>query len=393
MSANNLQTNRNATRYFFATSENGEQTLGLQYGTTGGTPNLSTMAVTISGGGGNGVIVNTAPSYQATDYIFAEQGMGVYGSTYFTPSTLTASVTGINLTSDRTGGTGIACIESYAGNGSVGGFEFLSRGVDSALVSTPIDAYFSALGSPGAVAKVGQTGQLVAGQGVVAPVEVALSKPDTGVSGVGAFTISDLSGGSALSRWSFYKYGVTSGANVGSDLALGAYSDNGTFIASCLTARRATGQIATINNYTYPQAVVSVPPSTLSPGAVSVPNASPTSVLSITGASSLIAGANYMTDINFTFSATNATANAVWLQFGVRLGGNGAFNYENPIYLPVGGTGLNLSMSLNQISDMGSATPGLIEIIAYQQNIATGTISVTATTSSSSPPHLLKMIT
>ncbi len=100
MSANNLQTNRNATRYFFATSENGEQTLGLQYGTTGGTPNLSTMAVTISGSGGNGVIVNTAPSFQATDYIFAEEGLGAYGSTYFTPSTLATTITGINLTSE-----------------------------------------------------------------------------------------------------------------------------------------------------------------------------------------------------------------------------------------------------------------------------------------------------
>ena len=78
MSALNNQTNRNISRYFFATAEaSGDQTLGLQYGTTGGSPNLSTMAVTISGAGGNGVIVNTAPSFQATDYIFAEEGMGV----------------------------------------------------------------------------------------------------------------------------------------------------------------------------------------------------------------------------------------------------------------------------------------------------------------------------
>jgi hypothetical protein len=162
MSANNLQTNRNATRYFFATAEaSGDQTLGLQYGTTGGSPNLSTMAVIISGAGGNGVIVNTAPSYQATDYIFAEEGIGAYGSTYFTPSTLATTISGINLTSDRANGSGIACIESYGGNGSFGGFEFLSRGVNSALLSTPMDALISSIGRPGATAVLGGSGTMV----------------------------------------------------------------------------------------------------------------------------------------------------------------------------------------------------------------------------------------
>jgi hypothetical protein len=163
MSALNNQTNRNTSRFFFATAEAaGDQTLGLQFGSSGGTPNLSTTAVTISGTGGNGVIINQGPSFQATEYIFAEEGMGVYGSTYFTPSTLATTITGINFSSDRTPASGIACIESYGGNGTYKGFEFLGRGVNSELISTPLENYFSGLGSPGALAILDISGQFVA---------------------------------------------------------------------------------------------------------------------------------------------------------------------------------------------------------------------------------------
>ena len=159
----NNQTNKNNSRFFFATAEAaGDQTLGLQFGSSGGTPNLSTTAVTISGTGGNGVIINQGPSFQATEYIFAEEGMGAYGSTYFTPSTLATTITGINFSSDRTPASGIACIESYGGNGTYKGFEFLGRGVNSQLLSTPLESVFNTLGSPGALAVLDISGQFLA---------------------------------------------------------------------------------------------------------------------------------------------------------------------------------------------------------------------------------------
>jgi hypothetical protein len=393
MSALNNQTNRNQNRYFFATTENGEQTLGLQFGTTGGSPNLSTMAVTISGSGGNGVIVNTAPSFQATDYIFAEEGMGVYGSTYFTPSTLSGTITGLNLSTDRANGSGIACIESYAGNGSTGGFEFLSRGVGSALLSTPMDSYFSSIGRPGATAVLGASGSLVAGAATVGTSAVALSAADTGSGGVGALNINDLSGGQSYGRWSWYKYGAVGPGDTGSDLALGAYNNNGTFLASALTARRATGQIATINQYTYPQALITVPAVAQAPGGVSVANATVVSLLSITGVTGLVAGQYYLTDVNVQISVTSALAVGAFLDFGVRLGGNGSFSYGNTIFVPVGGIPFNVQISLNQISDMGTATPGLVEVVGYQQNASSGAITVAASIASGGASHQFKNIT
>ena len=246
MSALNNQTNRNASRYFFATAEaSGDQTLGLQFGTTGGTPNLSTMAVTISGAGGNGVIVNQAPSFQATDYIFAEEGMGVYGSTYFTPSTLATTITGINLSTDRSAGSGIACIESYSGNGSTGGFEFLSRGVGGALVSTTnadTNNYLTGIGRPGATAALGATGTFVT---ATLQSAVCNNVQSVSVSGTGCYNILDLSGGSDVkNRWSIGKFGATSVGNVGSDLALFSYQDDGNFLGNPLTVRRADGAMA-----------------------------------------------------------------------------------------------------------------------------------------------------
>jgi hypothetical protein len=252
MSANNLQTNRNATRFFFATAENGEQTLGLQYGTTGGTPNLSTMAVTISGSGGNGVIVNTAPSYQATDYIFAEQGMGAYGSTYFTPSTLATTVTGINLSSDRTPGSGLACIESYAGNGSLRGFEFLSRGVDGQVVSSinvNMNNYLSTIGRPGATAALGGNGSCFASDSWIAPYFTSLNA-QAGAGGRPAFGIQDLSGALGVTpefRWAIGTSGVATGANAGSDLTLFSYNDDSSFNSAPWSVKRSDGAMSIQN--------------------------------------------------------------------------------------------------------------------------------------------------
>lgn len=394
MSANNLQTNRNASRYFFATSENGEQTLGLQYGTTGGATNLSTMAVTISGSQGNGVIVNQAPQYVATEFMVAEDAL-ITGtnSSYFTMSTINNTLVGVNMSIDRNPGSGLACIEAYSGNGAYKGFEFLSRGVNSALQSTLMDSYLSTIGSPGAIAKIGGNGQLVAGQSVVGISEIALSAQDTG-GGVGCFNVSDLSGGQARTRWSWFKTGVETGGNTGTNLNLGAYNDAGNFLGNVMQITRATPAVSTINSYAYPQAVVAIPPSAISPGATSVGNATPVVILTIPASGAgLIPGANYLTDINITLSATNPLAVPVFLQIGVRLGGNGAFNYENPITLLAGvGIPVNCAVSINQITNMGSTNTN-IDIIAYQQSSAPGTISVTATTSSGSPSHLLKMIT
>ena len=163
MSANFLNTNRNANRYFFATTENGEQDLGLTYGTTGGVVNLSTMSVTLSGGGG-AVVVNQAPQYVASEFVIGEDAL-ITGtnSQYFTPSTLTSSIVGVNISYDRLGGTGMACIESYGGNGSSKGFEFLSRGLNSELLSTVntnFNYYVSSIGKPGASFVIGANGEV-----------------------------------------------------------------------------------------------------------------------------------------------------------------------------------------------------------------------------------------
>ena len=161
MSANFLNTNRNADRYFFATTENGEQDLGLAFGTTGGVVNLSTMSVTLSGGGGS-VIVNEAPQFIASEFVVGEDAL-ITGtnSQYFTMSTLTSSIVGVNISYDREGGTGMACIETYAGNGSLKGFEFLTRGLNAELLSTTSvahNSWVSSIGRPGATAVIGGNG-------------------------------------------------------------------------------------------------------------------------------------------------------------------------------------------------------------------------------------------
>jgi hypothetical protein len=390
MSALFNATNINQARYFFATSQNGEQVLDLEFGTTGGSPNLSTMAVAISGDQGNAVVVNQAPQFIATEFAVGEDALiAGTNSSYFTLSTLATNLTGINLSIDRINGSGIACVESYATNGSVGGFEFLSRGVNSALISTPINAYLSTIGSPGAVAKIGSNGQFVAGQGVVAPVEVALSAPDTGNAGVGAFTISDLSGGNALSRWSFYKYGVPGAGNTGSDLALGSYDNTGTFISSCLTATRATGKIATINSYAYPQTLLSTLGVANQTG-VSVPAASPTVIYTITNPN-LTPNGIYLCDVGFSWQVGSPGATGNWIELGLRLGSNGSFNYDVPQYIPPGGTGTGfISNSVSQITDMGNVNTN-IDVIAYHNNATP--ISISTNTISGGNMNYFKMIT
>ena len=250
--ARNLQTNINQSRYFFATSEAGEQELGLST-ISGGGPNgnISSLAVTISGPAGNAVVVSEGPSYMASEFISADQG-AIFGSgsTYWTGSTITSTITGINLSSDRFPGSGTACIESYSGNGSLRGFEFLTRGVNSELVSTGqvLDGYISSIGRPGATAVLGGTGT------ILTPFHVgqnfnAYVPPATG-GGQGIFTINDLSGANGVTpqgRWAIGTTGVPTGGNAGSDYALFAYNDAGVFQVSPYQVRRADGAMRIAN--------------------------------------------------------------------------------------------------------------------------------------------------
>jgi hypothetical protein len=249
MSLNN-QTNRNSSRYFFATSENGEQQLGLQYGTTGGSPSISTMAVTITGSQGNGVVVNLAPAFGATEYVFGEQSVFAgSGSSYFTPSTLIDTVSGINLSTDRVPGSGIACIESYGTNGTFGGFEFLNRGVNAMLLSTNSvginDLLSTSLGKPGAAASLNPAGVFVTNAlwgSTHASVDYA-----TGGGGRPCFNIEDLSGVNTLNRWSIGTAVPPAGGNTGSDLAIFSYADGGNFLDTPMTVRRSDGAVAIQN--------------------------------------------------------------------------------------------------------------------------------------------------
>jgi len=396
MSALNNQTNKNPNRFFFATAENGEQTLGLQFGTTGGTPNLSTMAVTISGASGNGVIVNQAPSFQATDYIFAEEGMGVYGSTYFTPSTLATTVTGINLTSDRVPGSGVACIEAYGGNGSQGGFELLSRGVNSALISTTSAAanqWMSSIGRPGATAVLGSSGTFLTG-GVQAAALTAFDFPSP--AGAGALNISDLSATAILPRWSIGKFGATPGGNAGSDLALFSYDDAGSFLGNVLQVRRSDGamninNLSSVNSAIYPQNLLSTV-MTGTQGVVATSNV--VSLLfshSSATTSNMIAGQNYLVDVPANIITGAPGGSGAWLDMGLRLGSNGSFNYVQSMFIPPGGTPpQGVGQGIIQICDMGSSNKN-IDIVGYLQGVAS--LSISTSQSIGGAGAFMKMMT
>lgn len=391
MAANFNQTNKNGNRYFFATTEEGEQDLFIN--TVAAAP-FTDYYVGITGSGGNQVQINQMPDIIGTVTTGGEEMLYAgTASTYKTLSTLSATATGISLSTDRAAGSGIATIESYRSNGSTGGFEFLSRGVNSELLSTPMDSYLTSIGRPGATAALGASGQLVVGQSVVANSAIALSVADTG-GGVGCFNVVDLSGGTPLTRWSWFKTGAEVGGNTGTNLNLGAYNDAGNFTNTCLQAVRATGQISTINAYAYPQALITVPSVAGGPGATNVPAATPTVVNTLTGITSLVAGQYYLTDVNIQLtSIVNTTGQNVYLDFGVRLGGNGSFSYGNTMFVPVGGIPFAVQVSLNQISDMGSSAPGVVDIVCYQQNAAVGAITITAVTVTGGASHQFKMIT
>lgn len=256
MSALNNQTNVNVSRYFFATQEAGEQTLTTTTQTAG---NFTDFYVGISGPQGNQVQINQMPDVIGTVTTGGEEMLYAgTASTYKTLSSLSQTATGISLSTDRFPGTGLATIESYASNGPLKGFEFLSRGANSELVSTiyeGINVSISTVGSVGATAKLGGNGSFITGD-VTAGAFSATEYP----SGSPAFTggkpcygIRDISGAdnaTSQARWAIGTTGLPTGGNQGSDYTLFRYSDAGNFIDVPYAVRRSDGgtQISNISS-------------------------------------------------------------------------------------------------------------------------------------------------
>lgn len=238
----NLQTNINQNRYFFATQEAGEQQLYLSTSIIGG---LSTQILGISGPAGNEVNYTTAPYFVASEFLGSDQGLGVGGSsTYWTQSTINTSLSGISLSTDRIPGSGIACIESYGTNGQ-GGFEFLSRGVNSEVVSTTqtyMDNYLSSIGSPGATALLQPTGALNVSLGMTTPFYTSLQPSLSSLRS--HYGIQDLSGPLGITRiprWTIGTSNLATGGDAGTDLCIFGFSDNGTYLGNYLEIQRANG--------------------------------------------------------------------------------------------------------------------------------------------------------
>lgn len=254
MAANFNQTNKNGTRYFFATTEEGEQDLFLSTITAGA---LTDFYVGITGSGGNLVQINQMPDVIGTVTAGGEEMLYAgTASTYKTLSSLSGTAVGTSISIDRAPGSGITTIEAYAGNGSTGGYEFLSRGVNSALVSTnnvDTNDVLTAIGRPGATAALGASGTFITAthQGAVFN-----NVQSVAPSGAGCYNISDMSGGSDIKgRWSMGKFGATSGGNSGSDLAFFAYQDDGTFLGNHLSIKRSDGA-TTIQNISSMQTLI-----------------------------------------------------------------------------------------------------------------------------------------
>jgi hypothetical protein len=385
MAALQNQTSLNPNTFFFATREAGEQDLYTSTITAGA---FTDFAVGITGG--NQVTINQMVDVIGTSSVGGEEMLYAgTASTYKTLSSLSETAVGTSISIDRTAGSGITTIEAYAGNGSFGGYEFLSRGVNSELVSTPIDNYMKGIGREGATAVLGASGTLVAGGALITPVVTSLSDPDKTGAGSGVFSINDLSGVNSLARWSFYKFGDTTGAEAGTNLALAAYNDAGNFIAPAMTLDRKTASVSQINQYEYPQKLLSTV-GTANQTGVSVPNATPTVIYTLSNAD-MIPGAIYSTDIGFQWQVGPTGGGDTWIELGVRLGGDGDFNYDVPQYIPSGGTGtFFISNSISQMTDCGSSNTN-IDVVAYHQN--SNAISISTNTITGGVINYLKQVT
>lgn len=242
-------TNINKTRYFFATQLDGEQQLTIDYPVVSG---ISTTQVGITGSQGNEVQINQMPVVIGTEFVSGEQAVAFGGaSTYFTPSTINSNYVGGSLSVDRGIGSGTVSIESYGGNGVYKGFEFLNRGVNSALVSTTsigVNQYISTIGRPGAAAVLGPSGNFVAG-GFEGSQIGSIDLP-TGGAGRQCFNIIDISGTTPAAnlRWSLGTSGVwTDLSNNGSDFTIFSYGDQGQFLNAAMKIRRADAAMAITN--------------------------------------------------------------------------------------------------------------------------------------------------
>ena len=387
MSALQNQTSLNQNTFFFATKEEGEQDLFVS--TITAAP-FTDFYVGITGAGGNQVQINQMPDVIGTSTAGGEEMLYAgTASTYKTLSTLSATAVGTSISIDRAPASGITTIEAYAGNGSFGGFEFLSRGVNSALLSTPLNTYMSSIGRPGATAVLGASGTLVAGAATITPVATSLSLPDTTGAGTGVFSVNDLSGTANLARWSWYKFGNPTGGNAGTNLALAAYNDAGTFINPAMVLTRSNAAVSTINQYAYPQSLLSTVGVANQTG-VSVPSGSPTVIYTIAN-NNLINNAVYLADVAFQWQVGSPGATGNWIQLGVRLGGNGGFNYDVPQYIPPGGTGVAfINNSVGQITDMGNTNKN-IDVIAFHNNATA--ISISTNTITGGAVNFFKQIT
>lgn len=231
------QTNINTGRYFFATQLDGEQQLFTS--NTGVAPAESTY-IGITGSGGNQVLVSQMPTFEGTNWVSG--GDAVFAGTnssYLTLSTIATNSAGASISIDRFAGSGVTCIENYGTNGSLRGFEFLTRGVNSELISTNsvgINNYISSIGRLGATAVLGASGTLLT-SGIQASGLTSLDNP-TGVGGRSCFGIQDLSGAVPYARWAMGTSTVPTGSNAGSDFTIYNYNDNGFFLNSPLIIRR-----------------------------------------------------------------------------------------------------------------------------------------------------------
>lgn len=380
------QTNINTNRYFFATQLDGEQQLFTS--NTGVAPAQNTY-IGITGGQGNEVLVSQMPTFEGTNWVSG--GDAVFAGTnsdYLTLSTIATNSVGASISVDRIPGSGTVAIEAYSGNGANRGFEFLTRGVDSQLVSTNsvgINSYLSSIGAPGATARLGGVGNFIT-NGVIGAGITSLEQ----ASGTPAFSggrpcigIQDLSGAAGVTpqaRWAIGTVGLPSGGNSGSDLNIYAYNDAGLFNGSPMTIRRSDGAtnltfLSSVNAVPYPQNLLS----TLCSGTQSntVASNTVTVLFSTTSAttSNMIAGQNYLVDFPSLITAAAPGGSGAFLELGLRLGGNGAFNYLQTMFIPPGGLpAQGVASGIVQVCDMGTTNKN-IDLVGYLQGVATLGIS------------------
>jgi hypothetical protein len=376
----NNQTNINGNRYFFATQEAGEQELFVSTLSGGGSlGNISSLAVGISGPAGNAVVVSEAPTFIASEFVSADQGMATGLLNYWTLSTLSTSLGGVSISSDRSPGSGIACIESYGTNGSTGGFEFLSRGVNGIVVSsinTQFNQWVSSIGRPGATMVMGASGTVLAGNEFEAPFFTSLN-PQAGGSGRPCFGIQDLSGAGGLTpqaRWAIGTTGIAAGANVGSDFALFSYDNSGNFITAPMAVKRSDGamniaNLSSVNAVPYAANMFST---NVSFGMAGLASNSPLAVYRLSNAvtSNIIPNRTYLVDFPLSVKSDPPGGSGAWIELALSLGGSSNFNYGNTIYIPP--TGLppqGVNAGLVQVVDAGAADKEL-RVIGYMQGVS-----------------------